>query len=80
MRPGEKLHEELWSEKRVVQPTSHSQILRVCSDAHPDAPWIEAEINELICLAAEKRKEPMLRKLVQLSGVKSTSKEEIVDS
>jgi len=80
VRPGEKLHEELWSEEEVVQPTAHSQILRVCSNAHPDASWIEAEIDELIRLAAEKHKEPILRKVVELSGLKSTYKEELVDS
>jgi FlaA1/EpsC-like NDP-sugar epimerase len=45
-KPGEKLHEELWSEDETVGPTSHSKILR--SARRPiDAEWLEDELSEL---------------------------------
>jgi FlaA1/EpsC-like NDP-sugar epimerase len=46
VRPGEKLHEELWTEGETVGPTSHPKILRA---ARPpiDVAWLEEELNEL---------------------------------
>ena len=45
-RPGEKLHEELWSEAETVTPSDHEAILLVTrppSDRH----WLEEELDEL---------------------------------
>src|SRR5206468_8435042 len=46
VRPGEKLHEELWAEGETVGPTSHPKILRA---ARPpiDVEWLEEELAEL---------------------------------
>jgi FlaA1/EpsC-like NDP-sugar epimerase len=46
VRPGEKLHEELWTEGETVGPTSHPKILRA---ARPpiDVEWLEEELGEL---------------------------------
>jgi FlaA1/EpsC-like NDP-sugar epimerase len=46
VRPGEKLHEELWSTGETVGPTSHPKILRA---ARPpiDADWLDEELAEL---------------------------------
>jgi FlaA1/EpsC-like NDP-sugar epimerase len=46
VRPGEKLHEELWTEGETVGPTSHPKILRA---ARPpiDVDWLEEELGEL---------------------------------
>jgi FlaA1/EpsC-like NDP-sugar epimerase len=46
VRPGEKLHEELWTEGEAVGPTSHPKILRA---ARPpiDGEWLEEELAEL---------------------------------
>jgi FlaA1/EpsC-like NDP-sugar epimerase len=46
VRPGEKLHEELWTEGETVGPTSHPKILRA---ARPpiDVAWLEEELNDL---------------------------------
>jgi FlaA1/EpsC-like NDP-sugar epimerase len=46
VRPGEKLHEELWTEGETVGPTSHPKILRA---ARPpiDVEWLEDELTEL---------------------------------
>jgi FlaA1/EpsC-like NDP-sugar epimerase len=45
-KPGEKLHEELWSADETVGPTSHAKILR--SARRPiDSEWLEDELGEL---------------------------------
>jgi len=46
VRPGEKLHEELWTEGETVGPTSHPKILRA---ARPpiDVEWLDDELGEL---------------------------------
>jgi FlaA1/EpsC-like NDP-sugar epimerase len=45
-RPGEKLHEELWSESETVTPSSHAAILLV-TRAPIDQQWLEEELDEL---------------------------------
>src|SRR5207248_57766 len=45
-KPGEKLHEELWSEDETVGPTSHAKILRAARRPI-DAEWLEDELGEL---------------------------------
>lgn len=46
VRPGEKLHEELWADDERPVPTSHSEILR-CDGRSVDPEWLEDEIVEL---------------------------------
>jgi FlaA1/EpsC-like NDP-sugar epimerase len=45
-RPGEKLHEELWSEGETVGPTGHPKILRAAR-APIDVEWLDGELAEL---------------------------------
>jgi FlaA1/EpsC-like NDP-sugar epimerase len=46
VRPGEKLHEELWASDEQAAPTSHPKILR--SDGlRVDPAWLEDELGEL---------------------------------
>ena len=45
-RPGEKLHEELWSEAETVSPTLHAKIMLVTRPAI-DASWLEDGLTEL---------------------------------
>ena len=45
-RPGEKLHEELWSEAETVTPSDHEAILLVTRPPI-DAHWLEEELDEL---------------------------------
>jgi FlaA1/EpsC-like NDP-sugar epimerase len=45
-RPGEKLHEELWTEADEVSPSEHPAILQLVR-APIDAVWLEAELHEL---------------------------------
>jgi FlaA1/EpsC-like NDP-sugar epimerase len=50
VRPGEKLHEDLWAEGEAAVPTSHPKILRAaCRPVDPV--WLEEEISELERLA-----------------------------
>jgi FlaA1/EpsC-like NDP-sugar epimerase len=46
VRPGEKLHEELWTEGETVGPTSHPKILRAARSPI-DVEWLEEELAEL---------------------------------
>ena len=45
-RPGEKLHEELWSETEHVSPSSHEAIMLVTRPPI-DQSWLEDELDEL---------------------------------
>jgi FlaA1/EpsC-like NDP-sugar epimerase len=45
-RPGEKLHEELWSSDETVTPSAHEAILLVTRQPI-DAQWLESELEEL---------------------------------
>ena len=45
-RPGEKLHEELWTEDDQVTPSEHPAIMQL--DRPPiDSAWLESELQEL---------------------------------
>jgi FlaA1/EpsC-like NDP-sugar epimerase len=46
VRPGEKLHEELWSESETVSPSTHEAIMLVTRPPI-DATWLEDELDEL---------------------------------
>jgi FlaA1/EpsC-like NDP-sugar epimerase len=46
VRPGEKLHEELWGRGEEVIPTSHPKILR-CASRSVDPAWLDEELAEL---------------------------------
>ena len=48
-RPGEKLHEELWSQDETVIPSSHDAILLVTRPPI-DAEWLEDELDGLLHL------------------------------
>jgi len=50
-RPGEKLHEELWSEDEAVGETGHSKIMR-SSRAPVDGDWLDGKLTELERLVA----------------------------
>ncbi|HSB40163.1 MAG TPA: nucleoside-diphosphate sugar epimerase/dehydratase [Gaiellaceae bacterium] len=51
-RPGEKLHEELWGEGEVAEPTAHPKIMRVRGPI-VDAVWLQDELAELERLVRE---------------------------
>ncbi|HVP74721.1 MAG TPA: nucleoside-diphosphate sugar epimerase/dehydratase [Gaiellaceae bacterium] len=49
-RPGEKIHEELWSEDEAVGETGHPKIMRL-SRSPVDAAWLAEQLHELERLA-----------------------------
>jgi FlaA1/EpsC-like NDP-sugar epimerase len=51
-RPGEKIHEELWSDAEVVGETAHPKIMRL-SRPPVDSAWLGRELAELEGLADE---------------------------
>ena len=51
-RPGEKIHEELWSEDEAVGETAHPKIKRL-SRPPVDAAWLAEQLRELERLADE---------------------------
>jgi FlaA1/EpsC-like NDP-sugar epimerase len=52
VRPGEKLHEQLWNDHEVAEPTTHPKIL-VAAQAPVDPVWLDAQIGELERLVEE---------------------------
>jgi FlaA1/EpsC-like NDP-sugar epimerase len=50
VRPGEKLHEELWGDNESVGDTGHSKIMRL-SRPPVDAEWLSGQLVELERLA-----------------------------
>jgi FlaA1/EpsC-like NDP-sugar epimerase len=46
VRPGEKLHEQLWNAHEIAEATGHPKIL-VASQAPIDSVWLDAELAEL---------------------------------
>jgi FlaA1/EpsC-like NDP-sugar epimerase len=46
VRPGEKLHEELWGDGENAVPTPHSKILR-CATQPVDPAWLDEELADL---------------------------------
>jgi len=46
VRPGEKLHEELWNDGELVGPTKHPKIMRA-SRQPVDADWLDEQLDEL---------------------------------
>ena len=51
-RPGEKLHEELWGEGEIAEPTQHPKIMRVRGPI-VDTVWLQDELAELDRLVRE---------------------------
>jgi FlaA1/EpsC-like NDP-sugar epimerase len=45
-RPGEKLHEELWSQTETVSPSTHEAIMLVTRPPI-DQLWLDDELDEL---------------------------------
>jgi FlaA1/EpsC-like NDP-sugar epimerase len=52
VRPGEKLHEVLWNEDELGEPTAHPKIL-AASQAPIDPTWLDGELRELARLVED---------------------------
>ena len=66
-RPGEKLHEELWSTSETVTPSSHEAIMLV-TRAPIDAAWLEEELDALQSLVEEGETLELVGRLNTLVG------------
>ncbi|MEX2211582.1 MAG: nucleoside-diphosphate sugar epimerase/dehydratase [Gaiellaceae bacterium] len=64
VRPGEKLHEELWNEGESVVGTAHPKIM-AATHAPIDPVWLEEELNELERLADAGETLPVVARLGQ---------------
>jgi FlaA1/EpsC-like NDP-sugar epimerase len=65
VRPGEKLHEELWGENETVGPTPHPKILAVTNPPIAGA-WLDDELVELERLVAENETLELVSKLATM--------------
>jgi FlaA1/EpsC-like NDP-sugar epimerase len=66
-RPGEKLHEELWSKDETVTPSSHEAILLVTRPPI-DAAWLEEELDGLAHLVQDGETLELVGRLNMLVG------------
>ena len=66
-RPGEKLHEELWSKDETVTPSSHEAILLVTRPPI-DAAWLEEELDALAHFVQEGETLELVGRLNMLVG------------
>lgn len=65
-RPGEKIHEEAFFSKELVERTAHDHIFVAKADRLPDAETLEAELNELLRLAGQLDGDAIRKKLLGL--------------
>ena len=65
VRPGEKLHEELWGDGETVGETPHPKILAVTRPPI-DAAWLEDELGELERLVADSETLELVSKLAAM--------------
>jgi FlaA1/EpsC-like NDP-sugar epimerase len=65
VRPGEKLHEELWGGGETVGPTEHPKILAVTRPSIEGA-WLDEELGELERLVAESETLELVSKLAAM--------------
>jgi FlaA1/EpsC-like NDP-sugar epimerase len=66
-RPGEKLHEELWSDTETVSPSSHEAIMLVTRPPI-DQHWLEEELDELARLVDAGETLELIGRLTTLSA------------
>jgi hypothetical protein len=66
LRPGEKLHEELFYDAERVEPTSISKVLR--ASAPPPPPQIREDVRLLLALATGEREDDLRIALLDYAG------------
>jgi len=62
LRPGEKLYEELLSNKENTTPTPHAKI-RVAKVREYDYAWVKEEVEQVTCLAGKVNIPDMIRRM-----------------
>jgi FlaA1/EpsC-like NDP-sugar epimerase len=66
VRPGEKLHEQLWNAHEIAEATGHPKIL-VASQAPIDPVWLDAELAELERLVDDNETLELVSKLTAMT-------------
>jgi FlaA1/EpsC-like NDP-sugar epimerase len=66
VRPGEKLHEQLWNAHEIAEATGHPKIL-VASQAPIDSAWLDAELAELERLVDDNETLELVSKLTAMT-------------
>jgi FlaA1/EpsC-like NDP-sugar epimerase len=66
IRPGEKLHEELWGQHETVSPTEHPKI-NALTRADIDPEWLDAELVALRELAEAGDTKGVVKRLAQIT-------------
>jgi FlaA1/EpsC-like NDP-sugar epimerase len=66
-RPGEKLHEELWSATETVSPSQHAAIMHVTRPPI-DPSWLEDELDELARLVEAGETLELIGRLTSISA------------
>jgi FlaA1/EpsC-like NDP-sugar epimerase len=66
IRPGEKLHEELWGEHEIVSPTEHPKINKL-TRAEIDPEWLDTELAALSELAEIGDAKAVTKRLAQIT-------------
>ena len=65
VRPGEKLHEELWGDGEEALPTSHAKLLR-CASRPVDPAWLDEELAEVERLLDEDETVEVVARLAEM--------------
>ncbi len=66
IRPGEKLHEELWGEHETVSPTEHPKI-RKLTGPRIDPGWLDAELMALSELVEARDEKGVVKRLAAIA-------------
>jgi FlaA1/EpsC-like NDP-sugar epimerase len=67
IRPGAKLHEELWGDHETVSPTEHPKIRKLTCPAI-DPKWLDDELAALAKLVAARDAEGVAKRLAKIAG------------
>jgi FlaA1/EpsC-like NDP-sugar epimerase len=74
VRPGEKLHEELFNRDERSQPTSAERIVRAVRPSPLDPDWVERTVDELLALVASGDEAGLAEHVVELMGGEGTAR------
>ncbi len=74
VRPGEKIHEELFNVDERPQPTTAERIVRAVRTDQLDPDWVEATVEELLDLVATGDEAGLAQQVVALMGGEGTTR------
>jgi FlaA1/EpsC-like NDP-sugar epimerase len=74
VRPGEKLHEELFNPDESPQPTSADRIVRAVRSTPLEAEWVEDTVSRLLTLVASGDEAGLAEHVVELMRGEGTAR------